>query len=608
MQISDLITYFSMPTVTRGVITRPENIPLKDLSLDHLGPENWNDYIVRNRSNLERRIPLTLRQLASLFVKEAARIQDSKLNNIPKPELSRAIMMGLYLSQVSDKSDDKDALLDKSTMTRYRGMLSQQVLHNDFIPVYVQSTSDTFELEYIDRTIRQIFDESNRVHASFDRLAYPARNDGIEEHPKPSQLVRFLEQVKGYGTLKIHKLKLDEFPGPGVAIIDGLTSKMFPKSALRKQLIDSVPTAFTAGGAVKKDFRELVASLETALSHTSFGLFRGLIIISNPQLMEVSGKPYALIVFNDHFQKGKMKMAYLIPDVYARDFMRAPLRAMKMNTPCDPEKIEAQFKKEILNLNWTSVIAGMQRAIPVAPPPNKFYPDSYFRNYHGEWYKSDLFGHERIPNLQGETKDFDGHMHTTHMDEAYKEANPDNGWWKDGFPLENLIPFKEAHDEISKCVLTGFALWRLFNRAFNVYSYGYNYKNGDTTYKLREPLRLLEQSIRWSLSPKEKNKPFLVPMTETGFDEDLVEELGVVDTKLMVCYRRNRGTFMLPRDHFEDLGDSTKAEARDSWIKKFLTPAFHIRDRDGRWFGGAHLVFMPGDQIGPVVKDILRVK
>ena len=329
-------------------------------------------------------------------------------------------------------------------------------------------------------------------------------------------------------------------------------------------------------------------------SKFSLGLFRFITVIRQPEIMLADGKPYALIIFNDH-SEDPLKIAFLIPDKDAEEFLKDPAKAMEKGTPCDPRKINNEFLKKILNLCWISNIGGMNRAVPAAPPKDLFFPSQRFLDSNGEWYFTDLFGHERWPSHKKETRDWNRKMHLTHSvrDKATYLA--------DGFPVENLKPHKKAHDEISLCAQIGFALYFDFIRGLNLYSYGYNFDPRSQKITLSEPLRLLEQSIRWSLSPKEKNKPFLVPMTEAGFDRALVEEVGAIDTKLMVCYRKNRGSFTLPRD----LSDTVINDDRGEWLDKFLIPAFH-QVKNNR--PAASLEFVPGDQMGPVIKEILGVK
>ena len=170
-------------------------------------------------------------------------------------------------------------------------------------------------------------------------------------------------------------------------------------------------------------------------------------------------------------------------------------------------------------------------------------------------------------------------------------------YWSDGFPILNLIPFRRAHNEITLCASKGFALLDLFKEAFRLYNYGYDYNTSPNNVDMPQYLRLLDQSIDWYQSGRTKNKPILVPLRRlrwSGFDTDLLREVGAIDTKTQACYqtKSNGGSYMLPSEHFEDLDGETRSK-----YLKFLTAAYKNR---------ADLVFMAGDEIRAYVRDTLK--
>ncbi len=583
MEITQLVDYLTIPKVNRGVITRPRNSSLGSLKPFSMKIQTWEEY-TRQKDRTD--IPLTFGQVAALFVSEVNKLKFNILQTVPDREkLSKAIMIGLSLQKG----------LDVAEMDRFRNVLAQGVVNNDFIPIYVDDDETKRRMQIAHQTIKHIFQLSHKVHTEFDRLAYHGRSDGITEIPKPPFLEQFIQHITPGRRYRWYQGPSNEFPGKGIIIENGIGTPLFPRKALKKQLYSKETYTNTPHQVVKKRQRNLMVTHESDLYDFNFsiGLFRFLTVIRQPKIMFVDKNPYALIVFNDHY--GTPLMTFLIPDKDAVEFLKDPAKAMEKGTPCDPKRINDDFIKKILNLCWISNIGGMNRAVPAAPPKGMYFPNCIFLDSKDDWYHADLFEHETWRTHKNETRDWNDKMHLTHSlkDKAAYVSSE--------FPIVNLEPHEKAHNEISLCAQIGFALYFDLIRGLNLYSYGYNFDPGNQKIVLSEPLRLLDQSIRWSLSPKEKNKPFLIPMTEEGFDKALVEEVGAVDTNLMVCYRRNRGTFMLPRD----LSENIVSNSREDWLNKFLVPAFH-QVRNNR--PAASLEFVPGDQMGPIIKETLGVR
>lgn len=597
MREVELVRFLTTPTVSRGAITIPNNIRTKLLKASDAEVKSWKEI---GSSKTPERI-LNQGEAAALLAKEILRNKDDLnfLNDINQEVLNRALMIAYCLSEVGPDGRHSNTILSKRMMHIYRGILADTLFHNDFIPVFNDGSEEKkYEIDYIHNTIKHVFRESFWFSGKgFERLAYPMKSDGLEWDLKQLPLFeRFLEKTS-LSYKKHWDTEHDRFPGPGM-IVSGFT-KMFPDGALKTQLWSHPDDNLEAHQAVKRDFRNQIVSSEDLLSEAKVGFFRGLTFVSHPTMI-VSGKPFSLVIYNEHFQgdyidegEEALKLSYLVPNKFIKEFEYNPFNRNLLT----PNWIDrSKVRKQILDLTCPSVVAGLQRAISSAPNKNEFYPNSNFRNYSGEWYRNDLFGHERSLLLEDETRDANGHMHVTHMDEEYKHEHP-HGYWSNGFPLENLKPFKDAHDEIAKATNIGFAILRTVLRGFNNYCYGYDYMPENPKFKLTESTRMLDQSVRWYLSAR-KNKPMLVPCTEYGFDRGLVEEIGVVDTNTNYCLKR-KGSFELPGEPFSDLPDPSKASYKKAWLDGFLGPCFH---------NNAFLVQMPSDQAGSLIKEILGAR
>lgn len=597
MRNIDLVKFLTSPSVSRGAITSPAHIRKRMLGTNNVEVESWKNI----SSSKTPKAVLTQGEAAALLAKEIVKNKDNLRNfeDINQEILNRALMIAYCLSDVGNNGRNSNTILSRKMMRLYRGILASTLFHNDFIPVFNDGTEEKkYEIDYIHNTIKHVFRESFWFSGKgFERLAYPMKSEGLEGALKqPPLFERFIKKVSTAYT-KHWDNDHEKFPGPGI-VINGFSTKMFPDGALKTQLWSHPHDNLEPHQAVKRDFKNLAVESEKLLSDSKVGFFRGLTYVSHPK-MTVSGRPFTLVIYNEHFQSDyvdeeqeALKLSYLVPNNFIKEFEHNPYIRTLTPSWIDNGKV----RKKILDLTCPSVVAGLQRAIASAPNKNEFYPNSQFRNHKGQWYKNDLFGHERSELLEDETRDVNGHMHVTHMDEAYKRKHSD-GYWYHNFPLENLKPFKEAHDEIAEATNTGFAILRTVLRGFNNYCYGYDYIPENPKFKLTESTRMLDQSVRWYMSSR-KNKPFLVPCTEYGFDKSLVEEIGAVDTNTNFCLKRN-GTFELPSEPFADLPDSSKAETKEAWLNKFLIPAFK---------NNAFLVQMPSEQAGPLIKDILGAR
>lgn len=598
MEVKDLVRFLNTPNVSRGTISVPTNVRPKLLKASNAEARSWEK---ASSSTAERRT-LTQGETAALLAKEVVRNRDdlTVFRDINRDVLNRALMIAYCMSEIGSDGRHSNTILSKRMMQIYRETLANSLFHNDFIPIFNDGTEEKkYEIDYIHNTIKHVFRESYWFGGKgFERLAYPMKSDGLEGNLKQLPLFeRFIKKVSTSYT-KHWGNDHEVFPGPGI-IINGFSTKMFPDGALKKQLWSHPHDNLEPHKAVKRDFKNQIVNSESLLSETKIGFFRGLTFVSHPSMI-VSGRPFTLVIYNEHFQgdyldenEEALKLSYLIPNDFIKDFEHNPYN----NRTLTPAWIDnGKIRKKILDLTCPSVVAGLQRAIASAPNRKDFYPNSLFRSYRGQWYKDDLFGHERSELLEHETRDTNGHMHVTHMDEEFKQAHS-HGWWSNGFPLENLKPFKDAHDEIAEATNIGFAILRTILRGFNNYCYGYDYIPDNPKFKLSESTRMLDQSVRWYLSSR-KNKPFLVPCTEHNFDKGLIEEIGAIDTNTNYCLKK-KGTFELPGEPFSDLSDFSKAEYKKAWLDGFLLP---VIDND------AFLVQLPSEQAGPLIKNILGAR
>ncbi len=585
--IANLINYITLPTNQRKAsITVETSTPTLVSVISESTSETLEIKPVFEKQ-------LNFQEAINEFVKKTSKVHRESVNDLQRALLNQEglskhqLHLALMIAQAYAKVKPK-------TMRKFLDKVVLKLTMHDFVPVYFEEgdLNNEFEYDIGVSEVTEIFRKSYDTFTGFMSYTYPMKSDGLKE-PMALSFIRKANQNKNYKTF-IPGDK-NQFPGAGV-IIEGLKSKVFPNDFLEKQLTLPNDTGGTAEEVVHKRFRDLMINGEKDLPNTTFGFFRGCIIIRNPEKMRVDNKKFALIVFNDHFQNPDSRMAYLITDQLAQNFLSNPTESItwgqsKINQ-FDPRIFEDCFFNEIINLNNPAVLGGMDKALPFGGGGKQFYKDSEFIDKDNMVNWEDLLLYERELADSDETTDCRGHIHRTHMFTEY---------WNDGFPLENLIPFKKAHDEITNCTLYGFSQLHLFNEAFRLYSYGYDdYKSGNKKVKFKEFGRLLDQSIRWKQSQRitDIERPVLVPtprLSNSGFNEDLVREVGVIDTQNMACYRsRNQKSFMLPGEIFEELD----SETRSNWLK-FLTSAYK---------NSATLTYLPGEKIRPIISDLLHRK
>ncbi len=512
-----------------------------------------------------------------------ASFQDN-INNL----IREAIQNGsVCLKSVPDQKRTKQAVvraLSYSTvpepqMMQFRVNVVKDYVRNDFPPIHPDTDKpDTiYNSKVLYMQTMQIFKQCLDIHRGFNFWAYSSRGDGISEYP---MLVRFARRASCSRNVTLHKLPLDKFPGPGI-VINGLSGNCFPSWFMRSQWEKALQDRDTPSERVEKDFRNTMTHNVEDLKNTTFGFFRGVVIVKNPRRIKIDNKNYALIIFNDHFGNPNLTEAFLVPDEYIKGFLENPMEAInsQQGTPCHPDQIVNRFKDRVLNLTSVSNIGGMNRAFPVGA---KCYERSTFYNKNGTRVYRDLYAHERDETLRSEDKDIVGHMHMTHMF---------GGWWNEQFPLQNLEPFRNAHFEVTSAAFNALALLRDFNEAFRLYSFGYDdYDSPSDNVRFSEYLRLHDQAINWKDSNKVQGDGGLVLIPKprgknTSFSRDLIREVGAIDVQLMAHFiHKTRGNpiFLPSCSLTSESPHYRRVEAKD-WLK------FHA----AAYKNGADLVFMP---------------
>ena len=486
--------------------------------------------------------------------------------------IRRAMMIGIVYGKVDD-----------SEMSTFQNKFMHLTRHDD-LPV---SRKKGFEYNVTFEEVLHIWDKSYDAFTGYSHLAYATRrtsDSGL------SMFEKFLIERNG-GKRKNYKdysvpntFTINDFPGPGF-VISGIRGNPFSKNFLSRSFKKFLDIQDSPYVRVQKSYMNMIVESENSLRDTTFGLFRGIVVIRNPKIV-VGGERYALIVFNDHFHNEKsQEMAYLIPDKYAREFLENPHGRMNKSSSFYPENYGYRHKNNVINLNWQSVIAGMDKALPVG---GVFYPKTTFYDKSSKPVTRDLLEFERIfkgkETSEALPQNEEGHIHRTHMF---------GGYWHANFNYKNLKPFKHAHDEITKASLFAFAQFDLLKEAFRIYCYGYDYDLSKRDLDEKDKFRLLKQAIEWrdSSRVREDEKPLLVPvkrLRNANIDSDLLKRVGFLNTRNMVCYRPlESGNMIFPANIPSEDEDAT---AKTTWTQEGDTKNWGAFRRNAQ-SAGADLMF-----------------
>lgn len=163
-------------------------------------------------------------------------------------------------------------------------------------------------------------------------------------------------------------ITIHDFPGPGL-VVNGFHSPLFPKQYdyLGKRFLKGI---VESANQTDFDYRRLMVNGEAALSKTRFAFFRGLYLVYNPEHMRVDGRPYGLLVLNDHFPYGHTKTAYLVHGEFVEKFMKDPYLATGNGNIFNPDSLErrSELSGKLIKLVSVAATAGLCEEVPGYDP------------------------------------------------------------------------------------------------------------------------------------------------------------------------------------------------------------------------------------------------
>ena len=177
----------------------------------------------------------------------------------------------------------------------------------------------------------------------------------------------------------------ENFPGPGI-ILNGLgrRAKLFPKGFIEETYPQITEPKLKPKQKVENKYRETLVSSERDLINTEFGLFRGFVIISNPKKMLIDEKPYALLIYNDHFHNETQEIAFLIPNWLATMFLDDPIRHLDKESILYPNELMQFYGKEIIVPTYETALGGFDKTFPFGEDAPLFYEDSLHYDMWGQ--------------------------------------------------------------------------------------------------------------------------------------------------------------------------------------------------------------------------------
>ncbi len=158
---------------------------------------------------------------------------------------------------------------------------------------------------------------------------------------------KYTPAVSGIKGFSIH-----DFPGAGL-VIYGLHSKLFPDKYLPKTFLGE-------GGAydeIDYEYRSKIVEGEKHIKDTKFAFFRGGVLVYNPRNMKVNGKPYGLLIYNDHFPKDHLKTAFLVSGRSVEFFMNKPFHGINESNFFHPNSVLNKNELEVKAINLVSLAA-----------------------------------------------------------------------------------------------------------------------------------------------------------------------------------------------------------------------------------------------------------
>lgn len=301
----------------------------------------------------------------------------------------------------------------------------------------------------IEKVMRRIFD----VYHGFSALTFDCMRTPEKE---PPAIARFGKDVAN--TFKyVHSNDPMGFPGKGFLVSGIKPEKLFGPDKGAEGLLQKYKEACKWA---KNEFGDL--------ENTHFLFTRGFIVVTSigDKYKLPSGNEkgdhinYSYVVFNDHQHNYKNVAAYLVPTQVLNEMLKgttfglddmgeATLNVEDINEkiPTPRAFIEAAQKigANVLNIGWGSNYGGSLS--------NAYPPDS--APYH-TW--------EPEMRQKGETKDFWGHVHKSHMHSGYKNTMKTLG--------DDILMFRQAHKEVYDITTSYQNLLDLFRISFSLWHKG----------------------------------------------------------------------------------------------------------------------------------------
>lgn len=282
-------------------------------------------------------------------------------------------------------------------------------------------------------------------------------------------------------------ITINDFPGPGM-VVYGLHSPVFHSVYLSNRFgIKNTPSDIHE--MIDSNYRNKLIDGAGKMSRTTFGFFRGVVVISNHEIMKVNSVPYSLVIFNDHFpSESHNKTAYLIDSRVVTSFLQDPYESIGFENILNPECLNncGDLKGKVIKLFSLAGTAGFCEE----------YPD-YDKD------KSDV-------------------KHRKYL-----------------------------HDQIEQAAVAGFTQLDLIREAYRLYLLGYYYnrtKNNfyrDDYVLLKELLRINKKMTQGEGETPPMPVAFPFTFMDHSVNENMVRAVGFVGANMIVYKNSDRGDGML---------------------------------------------------------------
>ena len=365
----------------------------------------------------------------------------------------------------------------------------------------------------MDQNYERILDLNRRsfnVGESFSQWTYAMRTTTTDPYWAYERFIRHVNSSYAQSTERFCYRKfspcdlnrgytIKNFPGPGI-IVRGLQSKVFPDGHIKNRFPAGGNLSITSRNFTDSEYKLFLNQGEEHLQNTTFVFCRGFTIIDNPDVIKVNGKPYALLIYNDHFQNKTQRCAYLIPHSRVRQFLENPLHGIDNDHMFYPDNIEKVFKDEVIRINLAEVLAGLNEGAPQSL-----------------------------------------------IDILTKEIQREQSISDE---VAELKACKPLHHDIRTATLWGFALLDLQKEANRLYNLGFYFNKSDNEWYL-DKYRLLRELIRWNKTVNEKEEDpkdkypvlFPFPLLQHVIEPSLIQKVGMVSSNLVLYKEKGEGDF-----------------------------------------------------------------